>query len=71
MASALPDDSLELLQLYDELPADDRARILSLVRSLTMCHAAQALYNVVPFAKAAAQGSGMVSMSDPVCDPCA
>lgn len=71
MASALPDDSLELLQLYDELPADDRARILSLVRSLTICHAAQALYNMVPFAKGAAQGSGMVSMSEPVCDPCA
>ena len=70
MASALPDDSFELLQLYDELPADDRARILSLVRSLTICHAAQALYNIMPFAKAP-QGSGMVSMSDPVCDPCA
>lgn len=73
MASELPDDSRELLHLFAELPAEDRARILSLVRSLNFCHAADALRKapfVVPLAKIAPHGSGMVSMSAPVCDPC-
>jgi hypothetical protein len=73
MPSALPDDSRELLDLFAELPAEDRARILSLVRSLNMCHAVDVLRKA-PFTRAlskiARQGSGMVSMSDPVCDPC-
>lgn len=73
MASELPDESRELLHLFAELPAEDRARILSLVRSLSICHAADALRKapfVFPLAKAAPQGSGIVSMSEPVCDPC-
>jgi DNA-binding transcriptional ArsR family regulator len=73
MASELPEDSRELLQLFAELPAEDRARILSLVRSLSICHAADALRKppfILPVAKDAPQGSGMVSMSAPVCDPC-
>ncbi|HEY6910226.1 MAG TPA: hypothetical protein VI356_12700 [Myxococcales bacterium] len=73
MPSELPDDSRELLHLFAELPADDRARILSLVRSLSLCHAADALRKspfVSPLSRAAAQGSGIVSTSAPVCDPC-
>ena len=74
MASKQPDDSRELLHLFAELPDEDRARILSLVRSLSICHAADALRKAPitsPLAKAATQGSGTVSTSAPVCDPCA
>lgn len=73
MPSEPADDARELLHLFAELPADDRARILSLVRSLSICHAADALRKTpltLPATKAAPQGSGIVSMSDPVCDPC-
>ena len=73
MPSEQPDDIRELLQLFAELPAEDRARILSLVRSLSICHAADALRKApftLPSPKAAPQGSGMTSMSEPVWDPC-
>jgi hypothetical protein len=73
MPSELTEDARELLHLFAELPAEDRARILSLVRSLSICHTADALRKApfsLPATKAATQGSGTVSMSDPVCDPC-
>lgn len=74
MPSELPDESRELLHCFAELPAEDRARILALVRSLSICHAVDALRKA-PFtfslSRVAPQGSGMVSMSAPVCDPCA
>jgi hypothetical protein len=72
MPSELSDDSRDLLHHFAELPAEDRARILALVRSLSICHAVDALRKTpFAFASAAPQGSGMVSMSAPVCDPCA
>jgi hypothetical protein len=73
MPSELPDETRELVHLFAELPADDRARILSLVRSLSLCHAADALRKApftLPAARSGPQGSGTVSISDPVCDPC-
>ena len=73
MPSELPDESRELLHHFAELPDEDRARILSLVRSLSICHAADALRKapfIFPLSKVLPQGSGMVSMSAPVWDPC-
>jgi hypothetical protein len=36
MAGEIPDDARELLQNFSDLPPDDRARILSLVKSLNL-----------------------------------
>ncbi|HZX94417.1 MAG TPA: hypothetical protein VFE90_07860 [Myxococcales bacterium] len=65
MTPELTDESRELLMAFDELPEDDRARILSLVRSLSICHVVERL-SKGPLRFARAQGSGMSSISDPV-----
>ena len=41
MNPELTDDSRELLEHFAGLPADDRARILSLIRNLSICHAVE------------------------------
>jgi hypothetical protein len=37
MANDLPDDTRELIGHFAELPDEDRARILALVRGLSLC----------------------------------
>ena len=41
MAPDLPDDARELIEHFADLPADDRARVLALVRSLSFCRIAE------------------------------
>ena len=71
MPDELNDDARELVELFAELPRDDRARVLALLRSLSLCRIAE-LYST-PWSEASAardQGSGIRSTSLPVCDPC-
>jgi len=42
MTPELTDEFRDLLEHFADLPSDDRARILSLVKSLSICHAALA-----------------------------
>ena len=37
MSTNLPDDARELIRHFADLPRDDRARVLALVRSLSFC----------------------------------
>jgi len=41
MSSDLPEEVRELLRHFADLPEDDRARILALVRSLSFCRTAE------------------------------
>lgn len=41
MSPDLPDEVRELIRHFAELPEDDRARILALVRSLSFCRTAE------------------------------
>jgi hypothetical protein len=71
MPPELPDDARELIEHFADLPRDDRARVLALVRSLSFCRIAE-LYST-PWPEACAgrdQGPGIRSTSLPVCDPC-
>jgi hypothetical protein len=65
----LPDDVRELIRHFAELAEDDRARIVALVRSLSFCRTVE-FYSTSWAGASSDQGSGMRSMSLPVCDPC-
>jgi hypothetical protein len=41
MSSELPEEFRELIRHFADLPEDDRARILALVRSLSFCRTAE------------------------------
>lgn len=41
MSPDLSDDARELIQHFADLPEDDRARVLALVRSLSFCRIAE------------------------------
>jgi hypothetical protein len=41
MSSDLPEEFRELIRHFADLPEDDRARILALVRSLSFCRTAE------------------------------
>ena len=68
MSPDLPDEVRELIRHFAELPEDDRARILALVRSLSFCRTAE-LYS--SSWSEASFSSGIRPMSLPVRDPCA
>jgi aromatic ring hydroxylase len=64
MTPELTDEFRELLECFAELPAEERVRILSLVRNLSICHALESAW------KSGFYRSGIRSTSEPVCDPC-
>jgi hypothetical protein len=70
MTPELPEEIRELIRHFAELPEDDRARVLALVRSLSFCRTAELYSTSWRKAPMADQGSGIKSMSLPVWEPC-
>jgi hypothetical protein len=66
----LPEEVRDLIHHFAELGEEDRARILALVRSLSFCRTAELYSTSWSGASFSDQGSGIRSMSLPVCDPC-
>lgn len=64
MAAELPPDARELVEHFAGLPAEDRARILALVRSLSVCRTAE-LYSIRWAVPEAARALGATSPEVP------